>query len=425
MNRIFVISTLLLFFYYSTTNCNAQIISYFTGHVSDTTMNGWLMTKKIKTYTLLAVCDKQKISTHLVPIIHTYRKYRYSTYTFHHLQPAQHYIIYCILDKKDTIQLTTITTPNSKDTTSPDFSFLTGSCAYIGTYKPTDCKRIFTAMAKENAEFMLWLGDNLYYVFPDLTNYYFTKRKNTTMRRQKQLKGFLKTMQQYAIWDDHDFGFNNVDSSFTKKHLTKKAFQEFWANPSYTKGSTIYYNFQKYDTEFFCIDDKSHCKWTDSTVISPEQMHFLQQDLLHSKAVFKFIVNGMQTTNAYCAEPYASMPSKQHKEIIQFIHTNKIQGVVFISGDRHFAELLKTPYPQAYPIFELTTSPLTSWPLTPKEATNPLCVKNTVFVANNYAKININGTKNNRICTLQLKDKQGNTIWEYTIPATLLHYPTP
>ena len=59
-------------------------------------------------------------------------------------------------------------------TDPPEFTMLTGSCAYInqpeydrsgnpygGDY------RIFTHMAEQNADFMLWLGDNVYLREPD------------------------------------------------------------------------------------------------------------------------------------------------------------------------------------------------------------------------------------------------------------------
>ena len=52
---------------------------------------------------------------------------------------------------------------------APDFSFIFGSCAYINdpAYdRPGEPygrdPRIFDTMAKTNADFMLWIGDNTY-----------------------------------------------------------------------------------------------------------------------------------------------------------------------------------------------------------------------------------------------------------------------
>ena len=59
-------------------------------------------------------------------------------------------------------------------TNPPDFTILTGSCAYINqpeydrSGKPYGGDyRIFTHMAAQNADLMLWLGDNVYLREPD------------------------------------------------------------------------------------------------------------------------------------------------------------------------------------------------------------------------------------------------------------------
>lgn len=40
-------------------------------------------------------------------------------------------------------------------------------------------------------------------------------------------------MPHYATWDDHDFGPNNSNSSYSLKGTTLKAFTTYWANPSW------------------------------------------------------------------------------------------------------------------------------------------------------------------------------------------------
>jgi len=98
----------------------------------------------------------------------------------------------------------------------PEFTMLTGSCAYInqpeydrpgepygGDY------RIFTHMATQKADFMLWLGDNVYLREPDWNSWTGIINRYTHTRSLPELQPFLASTQHYAIWDDHDFGPDN------------------------------------------------------------------------------------------------------------------------------------------------------------------------------------------------------------------------
>ncbi|HYX09464.1 MAG TPA: hypothetical protein VE912_22225, partial [Bacteroidales bacterium] len=96
---------------------------------------------------------------------------------------------------------------------APDFSFLTGSCAYFNQPKYDRPGKpyggdstIFEAMAKENASFTLWLGDNWYTREADYYSKWGLYYRASHDRRLAVLQPLLKKMPQYAIWDDHDYG---------------------------------------------------------------------------------------------------------------------------------------------------------------------------------------------------------------------------
>ena len=55
-------------------------------------------------------------------------------------------------------------------------------------------------------------------------------------RRQRAfepLQRLLTAAPQLAIWDDHDYGPNDSDTSYVLKGETLKLFQRYWPNPSY------------------------------------------------------------------------------------------------------------------------------------------------------------------------------------------------
>ncbi len=88
-------------------------------------------------------------------------------------------------------------------------------------------------MAATDAQLMLWLGDNTYLREADYTSnsgiYY---RYNHT-RAIPDLQQLLATKHNYAIWDDHDFGPNDGNSSYELKNTTLQAFKDYWGNKSY------------------------------------------------------------------------------------------------------------------------------------------------------------------------------------------------
>ena len=115
---------------------------------------------------------------------------------------------------------------------------------------------------------------------------------------------------------------------------------------------------------------------------------------------------------------------KEYKELIAFIKEHHITGILFISGDRHHAELMRIKEENLYPLYDFTTSPLTMYPVKiskkSREYENPDKVKGTYFPSYNYGKVSVTGASENRKCIIELKDKKGKVIWTREIPANEL-----
>jgi alkaline phosphatase D len=121
----------------------------------------------------------------------------------------------------------------------PEFTLITGSCAYINQQeydrpgKPYGSDyRVFTQMANQKADIMLWLGDNLYLREPDWNSWSGIIKRYTHTRSLPVLQPFLASTHHYAIWDDHDYGPDNSNKSFVNKNQTLDAFRLFWGNPT-------------------------------------------------------------------------------------------------------------------------------------------------------------------------------------------------
>lgn len=91
-------------------------------------------------------------------------------------------------------------------------------------------------MEAEKPDFMLWLGDNTYYLFNDNKSFENMFERNMQMRAKfKHLKSFLSAVPQYAIADDHDFGPDDAGKDWRLKDTALTIFKHFWPNDYPTK----------------------------------------------------------------------------------------------------------------------------------------------------------------------------------------------
>lgn len=311
-----------------------------------------------------------------------------------------------------------------KKATHDSVNLLIGSCAFIGTgiYRALKIKNsleIFNTLTKETNDGMIWLGDNVYYLLEYRREKLEIRRMTKIRKKKAPLQRFLSSTEQYAIWDDHDFGPNNCDGSFKGKKISEKVFKTFWPNPydsNLVEGN--YFRFQKGDVEVFMLDGRYFSKKWD-TLLGETQMQWLFEGLKNSKAAFKILCFGNQVINPYSGgETYAKF-QKEYQYFLQKIIANKIEGVVLMSGDRHHADLEVLKQENMYPLYNFTTSPLTSW-LNPvysgsKEYLSPLLVSGTIVNDYNYGMLEISGEQGNRILTIYCKNKSGDVIWKHSI----------
>jgi len=324
-----------------------------------------------------------------------------------------------------------------------DVNFLLGSCNYVNDSlydrpgKPYgQVSDIFSKMAEQRADFMLWLGDNTYTREADFSSASGIRYRYLHTRRDASLQKFLSRQNNYAIWDDHDFGENDANKTFDLKDVSKECFVNYWGNKTYGEnGKGIYYSFKQSDAEFFMLDDRTFRDESEldenfniKTQLGDVQINWLKNKLKHSSSTFKFIAVGGQFLNTETDKESFNLYKRERAEIIKFIAEQKISGVVFLTGDRHHTELLKYEPNQvghitSYPLFDLTSSALTAGPsniLKTKEAENPFRIANTLTVENNFCGIKVTGTRGNRQMQITCYDKGGIVKWNHVINESLL-----
>jgi alkaline phosphatase D len=285
---------------------------------------------------------------------------------------------------------------------------------------------------------MLWLGDNWYTREVDYTSPWGLWYRPHHDRSTPVLQDLLKSMSHLAIWDDHDYGPNDYAKSYFLKNESLDAFKAYWLNPSHGDGKEgIYTRYQYSDVDFFLLDDRW---WRDDEglpdsiggkpnenkrMFGKKQLDWLKDELRISKrnpyVSFRIIATGNQVLNP--ASPFDKMLNFQveYNELVSFLRDEKIDGVLFLTGDRHHSEIIKVQPAGLYPLYDITCSPLTSGThkFGGKEATNPYRVLG-VDQLQNYGRISVTGERNKRTLKVDFVGIKGESLGSWQVNETEL-----
>jgi len=327
---------------------------------------------------------------------------------------------------------------------APPITIAIGSCYFLAEDEGARARdlgygggyEIFDAIADQRPDVMLWLGDNVYLRRQEYYDVAAMARRYRSQRGAAPLQRLLTATSHLAIWDDHDYGHNDADASYTLKGETLRLFRLYWANPSWglpdvpgTFGVAT-----AGDVDFVLLDGRyhrSHPQLTDGpdkSMWGAAQFAWLKATLLNLRGRVKLVANGSQLWNAASRfEGLHQYPTEQ-KALADFLLAQRIDGLLFLSGDRHFGELLRVERPLAYPLYEFTSSPLTSRPWEKPEARerdNPQVVPGTLVGKRQFGLIRITGPGNDRRIELSSHDQKGALLWRHELRARELHSPAP
>ncbi|MFT7463308.1 MAG: alkaline phosphatase D [Pseudohongiellaceae bacterium] len=318
-------------------------------------------------------------------------------------------------------------TEESKPHAPPNLSFLLGSCNYVNDAsfdrpgKPYGAGfEIFESMAEMNADFMLWLGDNTYFREGDTSSEGAMRRRYAHTRALPEMQRLLATTHNIALWDDHDYGPDNSDRSFGLKGAANEIFTDYWPDrPRGTPSKTGTFLRMSYgDVDLFLLDDRTYRAPNNApdsaakVMLGPAQMRWLKDGLRTSRATFKLVVNGGQMLHPLPDhEDWARYP-QEREEFLSFLASEDIEGVLFISGDRHQSELMLEARSGESPWYELTVSPLTAGPAGEKyKSTHDAQVEGSWVGERNFGLAKVTGNWGDRTLKLSLHDVDGQELW--------------
>jgi len=318
----------------------------------------------------------------------------------------------------------------------PAFRVIAGSCAYINDTaydRPGklygDGYGIFTRMAEQSPDMMLWLGDNVYMREADVDSRWGMAERYRHTRALPELQPLLRSTHHYAIWDDHDYGPDEANRSFVMKDQSLSLFKRYWSNPAYGLPGepAIFTSFGFRDIDFFLLDNRyqrNSDKAPDTphkSMLGTKQLAWLKDALLRSNAPFKILVNGSQMLNQFKdRESWRKFPAER-SDFLRWLHETGISGVLFLSGDTHFSALTKLERENSYPLYELSCSPLTAAPRPGAYTSISIPPLPDTFVGErNFCQLDFTGPTKTRRLTISVFDVNGKQQWQREIAASEL-----
>ena len=258
-----------------------------------------------------------------------------------------------------------------------------GSCAKQDKPQP-----IWDAVIETRPQRFLFIGDNIYGDSQDME---VLRAKYALLGAQPGYQKLLQTCPVLATWDDHDYGVNDGGADYPKRRESQQVFLDFFGAPTHDPRRTRegVYSSQVIgpvgkrmqiillDTRYFRSPLNTATNTSEpgegyrgkyvpnnelgTTILGETQWRWLAEQL-QVPAELRIIASSFQVlADEHGWEMWGNFPHERRR-LFQVIRDSRAEGVVFLSGDRHLAEIARLPADHldgvGYPLYDVTSSSL-------------------------------------------------------------------
>ena len=332
---------------------------------------------------------------------------------------------------------------NAEETPAPTTRIAFGSCGHQDARQP-----VLQLAAEQKPDAFIFLGDNIYADTDDMQE---LRAKYQRLGSKPEFQQLASTTRILATWDDHDYGRDDAGASYPFKAESKEIFLEFFREPETSerrKHPGIHHteyiragdrviqvilldvrSFRSdqlhYDGKnprppggFFYRPEYSPDSSPDKTMLGEEQWKWLEGEL-KKPADLRLICSGSQfgiEFNGY--EAWANFPHEQQR-MLDLIKSTRADGVIFLTGDVHYAEISRLYQKGLYPIYDITSSGITQqWQFATPNANR---IEGPVM-DNHFGLLTVKWEED-PVIRMEIIDKNRNSRAEYTIKASELRFP--
>lgn len=300
-----------------------------------------------------------------------------------------------------------------------------GSCSDQDRPQP-----IWDPVVAARPQLWVWLGDNVYADTADIAE---MRRIYTMAKAHPGYTALRAATPVIGTWDDHDYGRNDAGKEFPARAGAQQALLDFLDEPAASprrRQEGVYasylYGPPGRQVKVILLDTRYHRDPRDDEgktgdILGEAQWAWLERELRGSTAQVHLIGSGIQVVpEDHRFEKWANFPAARER-LFRLVGETRAPGVVFLSGDRHIAEISRAEGTAAgYPLYDVTSSGMTHTWREDRPETNRHRVGEKV-IALNFGLLDIDWSTG--VLHFQIRDERDAVRLEERIPLAALQPP--
>lgn len=275
--------------------------------------------------------------------------------------------------------------PASRPTSRPAEPALVTRIAFGSCARQDQPQPIWDAVLAQRPDLFLFIGDNIYGDTEDMD---LLRSKYAQLGAVPGFQRLRAVCRVLAVWDDHDLGENDAGAEYPKRAESQAIFSDFFGDsPDAPRRSRPgVYDAHVYGppgrrVQVILLDSRSFRSPLkrradqavpgdgrpgtyvgntdpDATMLGDAQWKWLEEQL-RIPADMRIIASSIQVAaEDHGYEKWMNFPAERQR-LLKLVRDTGAAGVVFVSGDRHTAELsCITGADAAYPLYDVTSSSL-------------------------------------------------------------------
>jgi alkaline phosphatase D len=298
-----------------------------------------------------------------------------------------------------------------------------GSCAM------RDRQAVWGAIVDSKPDAFLFLGDNIYADIdvkrgtPDERRIEIMRERYEVLENRPQFQAICAGPNVFATWDDHDFGLNDAGAELAWKETSRDIFKAFWnkhVEQDNYGGDDGVYSFQQVgDVQFIMLDTRYNRSPIDApegpekTLLGARQWAWLEEILENKPAKLRIIASSVQVlSDDHRFEKWGRNFEGERRKLLEILRRHAVEGVLFVSGDRHCADITVRNLGAGYNLYDVTSSGISA-ARKPGETTylDPNSHRLTGFYSgDNFGAIEIDWSDADPRIELQIRDEVGDVV---------------
>ncbi len=314
-----------------------------------------------------------------------------------------------------------------------------GSC-----HRPDRDMAILDVIVDEEPDIFIYGGDNVYgdvwswnADLPELRDAYQQLADSPEFGRLRA------TTPMLAIWDDHDYGMNDLGRNFPYKGFAETLFLDFWGadEDDVRRSRPGIYDSRIYgpdgqrtqiillDTRYFRSDLTQTpergaagmeryipSQADDQDMLGDAQWAWLEEQF-RQPADLRLLVSTIQVhADGHGWEAWRTLP-RERQRLYDLIDSTDAEGVILVSGDRHSSGLYVRDDVIDYPLYEITSSSLNMSFADENNEAGPHRI-GEMYAPVNYGVVGVDWEQG--VVSLEIKDGEGQTVRDVTVSLSAL-----